>query len=163
MRAEFSFARVVGPVRRPALALAAVVALVAAGCGSPPDTSPQQPTNVETAVPDSTDTTSSTAPPTTTTTTPATTTVPVETVVPAPPPAPKPKPVPKPNPKPAPKPPAPKPAPRDCDPSYPTVCIPSAPPDLDCGDIPHKRFPVRAPDPHGFDGNDNDGVGCESG
>ncbi len=27
-----------------------------------------------------------------------------------------------------------------CDPSYPTVCIPPPPPDLDCGDIPHKRF-----------------------
>jgi len=163
MRTEFLFARVVGPVRRSALALAAVVTLVAAGCGSPPDTSPQVPVNVDTAVPDSTDTTppTSSSPPTTT---PATTTVPVETVVPAPPPVPKPKPAPKPNPKPkqAPKPPAPKPAPRDCDPSYPTVCIPSAPPDLDCGDIPHKRFPVRAPDPHGFDGNDNDGVGCES-
>ena len=22
---------------------------------------------------------------------------------------------------------------------------------------------ARAPDPHGFDGNDNDGIGCESG
>jgi hypothetical protein len=50
----------------------------------------------------------------------------------------------------------------DCDPSYPDVCIPPAPPDLDCGDIPHRRFTVRGADPHGFDGNDNDGVGCES-
>ncbi len=50
-----------------------------------------------------------------------------------------------------------------CDPSYPTVCIPPAPPDLDCGDIPYRRFTVLAPDPHGFDGNDNDGLGCESG
>lgn len=49
-----------------------------------------------------------------------------------------------------------------CDPSYPTVCIPPAPPDLDCGDIPYRRFAVRPPDPHGFDGNDNDGIGCES-
>lgn len=59
---------------------------------------------------------------------------------------------------------APPPAPPsgNCDPSYPTVCIPLPPPDLDCGDIPHRRFTVLPPDPHGFDG-DNDGVGCESG
>ena len=35
------------------------------------------------------------------------------------------------------------------------------PPDLDCGEIPHRRFNVLAPDPHGFD-RDKDGVGCES-
>jgi micrococcal nuclease len=50
----------------------------------------------------------------------------------------------------------------DCDPSYPTVCIPPRPPDLDCGEISYRRFQVLSPDPHGFDG-DNDGVGCESG
>jgi len=50
----------------------------------------------------------------------------------------------------------------NCDPSYPTVCIPPYPPDLNCGDIPHRRFKVLPPDPHGFDGNDNDGIGCES-
>lgn len=49
----------------------------------------------------------------------------------------------------------------NCDRSYPTVCIPPAPPDLDCGDVPYRRFTVVAPDPHGFDG-DHDGVGCES-
>lgn len=49
----------------------------------------------------------------------------------------------------------------NCDPSYPTVCIPPHPPDLDCGDIPHRRFRVLPPDPHGFD-RDNDGIGCES-
>jgi len=48
-----------------------------------------------------------------------------------------------------------------CDPSYPDVCIPSPPPDLDCGDIPHQNFTVLPPDPHGFDG-DEDGIGCES-
>lgn len=48
----------------------------------------------------------------------------------------------------------------NCDPSYPTVCIPSPPPDLDCGEIPYKRFKVLVPDQHGFDG-DNDGIGCE--
>ncbi|UER55826.1 HNH endonuclease [Kineosporiaceae bacterium SCSIO 59966] len=52
----------------------------------------------------------------------------------------------------------------DCDPAYPDVCIP--PPsqvgDLDCGDIPRRRFTVLAPDPHRLDGRDNDGIGCES-
>jgi micrococcal nuclease len=49
-----------------------------------------------------------------------------------------------------------------CDPSYPGVCIAPAPPDLDCGDIPFRRFTVLPPDRHGFDG-DHDGIGCESG
>jgi len=49
---------------------------------------------------------------------------------------------------------------KKCDPSYPDVCIPPAPPDLNCGDISLKRFRVIEPDPHGFDG-DNDGIGCE--
>ena len=48
-----------------------------------------------------------------------------------------------------------------CDPSYPTVCIPSPPPDLNCGDIPHRNFTVIGADPHRFDG-DNDGIGCET-
>jgi len=49
----------------------------------------------------------------------------------------------------------------NCDPSYPTVCIPPPPPDLDCKDIPYQDFQVLPPDPHHFDG-DHDGVGCES-
>jgi micrococcal nuclease len=49
----------------------------------------------------------------------------------------------------------------NCDPSYPTVCIPPPPPDLDCKDIPYRRFQVLPPDPHRFDG-DHDGIGCES-
>lgn len=49
----------------------------------------------------------------------------------------------------------------NCDPSYPDFCIPSPPPDLDCKDIPQKRFTVLQPDPHRFDG-DYDGIGCES-
>jgi hypothetical protein len=49
-----------------------------------------------------------------------------------------------------------------CDPSYPTVCIPPAPPDLDCPDIAERRFEVLPPDPHRFDG-DSDGIGCERG
>lgn len=57
----------------------------------------------------------------------------------------------------------PAPAPRsNCDASYPDVCIPPPPPDLDCGDISHRRFRVRPPDPHGFD-REGDGIGCESG
>ena len=63
--------------------------------------------------------------------------------------------------KPAPTPQKPAPSPRNnCDPSYPDVCIPPAPPDLNCGDISHKRFRVLQPDPHGFD-RDKDGIGCE--
>ena len=47
-----------------------------------------------------------------------------------------------------------------CDPAYPSICIPSPPPDLDCGEISARRFVVLPPDPHGFD-RDKDGVGCE--
>lgn len=63
-----------------------------------------------------------------------------------------------PAPAPAPAPPAPA---GRCDPSYPTVCIPPPPPDLDCPEIPHRNFPVRSPDPHRFDA-DRDGIGCET-
>ena len=48
-----------------------------------------------------------------------------------------------------------------CSPAYPDVCIKPPPPDLDCGDIPYRRFRVLPPDPHHFDG-DHDGIGCES-
>lgn len=66
---------------------------------------------------------------------------------------------PTPTPTPAPEEPAPG---GECDPSYPDICVPSPPPDLDCGDIPeYHDFRVRQPDPHGFDGRDNDGIGCE--
>jgi micrococcal nuclease len=47
-----------------------------------------------------------------------------------------------------------------CDASYPTVCIPPPPPDLDCADVSARRFRVLSPDPHRFDG-DGDGIGCE--
>lgn len=53
------------------------------------------------------------------------------------------------------------PASGNCDPSYPDVCIPPSPPDLDCGDISHRRFKVIGSDPHRFDGDGN-GLGCES-
>ena len=87
---------------------------------------------------------------------------PAPPVGPEPAPPVEPEPAPPVEPEPAP-PVEPEPAPgTGCDPSYPTVCIPSGPPDLDCGDIPHRRFAVLPPDPHGLDGNDGDGIGCES-
>ena len=48
----------------------------------------------------------------------------------------------------------------NCDPAYPTVCIPPPPPDLDCKDISYRNFQVLQPDPHKFD-RDRDGIGCE--
>jgi micrococcal nuclease len=60
---------------------------------------------------------------------------------------------------PTPPPPSPRPT-NNCDPSYPDVCIPSPPPDLDCKDVPYENFRVLPPDPHRFDGN-KDGRGCE--
>ena len=43
---------------------------------------------------------------------------------------------------------------------YPDFCITPNSPDLDCADIPRRRFRVLQPDPHGFD-RDQDGIGCE--
>ncbi len=51
----------------------------------------------------------------------------------------------------------------DCDPSYPGVCIPPAPPDLDCADLRERGLcdvEVRGRDPHHLD-RDRDGVACE--
>jgi len=52
-----------------------------------------------------------------------------------------------------------------CDESYPTVCIPSPPPDLQCANIPFTNFTVdhtvSDPDPHDFDPDDDD-IGCET-
>ena len=48
----------------------------------------------------------------------------------------------------------------DCDSSYPDVCIPPHPPDLNCDDIQNKNFEVLPPDPHDFD-REEDGIGCE--
>jgi micrococcal nuclease len=50
--------------------------------------------------------------------------------------------------------------PSNCHPSYPDVCIPPPPPDLNCPDVPFTWFTVLPPDPHGFD-RDHDGFGCE--
>lgn len=47
-----------------------------------------------------------------------------------------------------------------CDPNY-TPCVPISSSDLDCGDIGFS-VTIIGSDPHGFDGNDNDGFGCES-
>ncbi|MBD2303722.1 thermonuclease family protein [Nostoc sp. FACHB-190] len=49
---------------------------------------------------------------------------------------------------------------QQCDLSYPDICIPPNSADLNCRDIPYRRFKVVPPDPHGFD-RDGDGVGCE--
>lgn len=84
---------------------------------------------------------------------PAQSPAPTTAAKPAPTPAPKPTATPVPQPTAAPR--------TNCDPSYPTVCIPPPPPDLDCGDISYRRFKVLPPDPHRFDG-DKDGIGCES-
>jgi hypothetical protein len=48
-----------------------------------------------------------------------------------------------------------------CSPSYPTVCVPPLPPDLDCFHIAYRNFRVLAPDPHKFDTRDPDRIGCE--
>ena len=48
----------------------------------------------------------------------------------------------------------------DCDPNY-TPCVPLVSYDLDCRDIGFSVTVVGS-DPHGFDGDDNDGFGCES-
>jgi hypothetical protein len=45
--------------------------------------------------------------------------------------------------------------------TYPDLCIPPPPPDLDCADVSGSNFTVTGSDPHGFDG-EGDGVGCES-
>jgi hypothetical protein len=50
-----------------------------------------------------------------------------------------------------------------CDPCYtgPGVCVPPAPPDHNCADLPWKNFHACPADPQGLDGN-HDGVACES-
>jgi micrococcal nuclease len=46
-----------------------------------------------------------------------------------------------------------------CDPAYPSHCVPSPPPDLDCDDLDGGAVIVRPPDPHHLDG-DGDGTAC---
>jgi endonuclease YncB( thermonuclease family) len=62
------------------------------------------------------------------------------------------------------------PAAAGCHPSYAGACVPTGFSDVDCaggsgngpGYISDKRFQVVGPDVYGLDGNDNDGVACES-
>lgn len=56
--------------------------------------------------------------------------------------------------------PAAPPVPR-CDENYSGGCVPVVSYDLDCADIGFRVYVVGY-DRHGFDGRDNDGVGCES-
>lgn len=51
---------------------------------------------------------------------------------------------------------------RDCDPSYPDVCISGPPPALACADLEVSGFKVFGADPHRFDRN-QDGIGCDAG
>ena len=142
------------PFRRTILALVAsgtAVTLVACGQAAPGPAAPlsvvDQPAPTTVAAPTTT-AAAAVAVPTTTVAMPPAPPVAVTTTRPAPP-------------KPATTK-APKPAPQsNCDPSYPTVCIAPAPPDLDCPDVPYKRFKVLPPDPHRFDA-DHDGIGCET-
>jgi endonuclease YncB( thermonuclease family) len=54
----------------------------------------------------------------------------------------------------------------NCDPHYPTVCIPPPAPDFDCADLAFRGFQVlhqptsSTPDPHSLD-NNFDGIGCQ--
>ena len=50
----------------------------------------------------------------------------------------------------------------NCEPAYPTVCLPPPPPDLDCPEVlPLVNFQALPADPHGLDA-DKDGIACES-
>lgn len=48
-----------------------------------------------------------------------------------------------------------------CDPNYTGACVPPYPPDVNCAQIPVKRFRSIGADPHGLD-SDHDGIACES-
>lgn len=98
---------------------------------------------------------------------------PAPTPKPTQPPPPQPTPTSPPPPQPTPtQPPPPQPTPTsppsvNCDPSYPTVCIPVGAADYDCaggsGNGPNYiagPLTVLPPDPHGLD-SDGDGIGCE--
>ncbi len=147
-------------MRTRAAVLFLVVGFGLAGCAAEPDTlavtspSVDAPLEATTTTAAPVDTTAPAPPPTA----PPTTEAPPETAPPATsPPATA-------APQPAPTTPAPVAAVAavGCDPSYPGVCIPPGPPDLDCADVSYRRFSVVGADPHRFDA-DNDGIGCESG
>jgi beta-lactam-binding protein with PASTA domain len=48
-----------------------------------------------------------------------------------------------------------------CDPNYRGACVPDVPYDLNCSDIGYQTVYVVGYDKNGFDGYDNDGIGCE--
>ncbi|MHA1280068.1 MAG: hypothetical protein ACTSQ8_22980 [Candidatus Helarchaeota archaeon] len=124
-----------------------------------PSVSPT-PTNSRTPTPTRTHTSTRTSTPTKTKT-PRPTDTRWNTATPGPTSPPPQPPPPQPTQPPPPQPPPPEPTQGgNCCHCYPYVCIPYPPPDLDCADIPYKRFAVVGCDPHGFDG-DNDGIGCE--
>jgi len=50
----------------------------------------------------------------------------------------------------------------DCDPSYPDVCIPTYPPELDCPKVGYVNIRVVGSDPHGPDEGGTPGLGCET-
>ena len=128
-------------MRRALAALALGSVLVLYGCGASDDAE-ELTTRAETT---SASTTTSATSSTTTTTTVARTAATRPPATTSPQPAP-----------------APEPLSGNCSPAYPDFCIPPSPPDLDCPDVSGKRFTVLSPDLHGFDGNDDDGIGCES-
>ena len=145
-----------GPVA--ALLLIIIIASVAGGGDDEGDTGQATPT-AETATAEATGipTTPTETPAAADTPLPAATDTPKPVAPTEPPPT---EPAPPTEPPPA-EPPPTEPPSAECDPSYPGVCIPPPPPDLNCGDIEYREFVVLPPDPHGFDRNE-DGIGCES-
>lgn len=140
------------------LAAGVVLVLVGAGAAAPPEPAGNvAAAPATTASATTTGSTTTTVPPPTTTAPPSTPAL-VPTSLPAPPPPPPP---PATTPNVPPQPATTQPPQRGCHPSYPTLCLPPAPPDLNCDDVDAKNFRVVPPDPHGLD-RDNDGIGCET-
>ena len=140
------------------LAAGVVLVLVGAAAASPPEPAGNAGAAPATTAPATTTSRTTTTAPPPTTTAPSPTPALVPTSLPAPPPPPPP---PATTPKVPPQQATTQPPQRNCHPSYPTLCLPPAPPDLDCGDVDAKDFSVLPPDPHGLDG-DKDGIGCET-
>jgi len=51
---------------------------------------------------------------------------------------------------------------QSCHPSYADVCVPTDIGDVNCDDVNGSSFPVVGPDVFDLDGNDDDGIACES-
>ncbi len=149
--------------------IALIIAVAAASSGGGDNTdvleATQEPTSSPTLSPTSEPTATQTPVPTEEPKATPTSPPPEPTQTPPPPPPPEPTPTPPPPPPPQP---TPTPAPiTNCDPSYPTVCIPIGAADYDCaggsGNGPNYiagPLTVLPPDPHGLD-RDGDGIGCE--